>query len=245
MKKKCTKCGEEKEVSEFGADHRNKSGRQSQCRTCRCSHETRRYHNDPNYANKKKISSCKRMEKIYNNPSLHKSHKEKTNSRAKQRYHSDAKFANKRKAQSSALKRLLRKINPEWRKASNKAVYNRKKWRLVHDINFKILENVRGRFYLALKNDYKSGKTLDYLGCTIEELKKHLESQFQKGMSWGNYGFGMDKWNIDHIAPCSSFDHSDEDQIKKCWHYTNMQPMWQGDNIKKSNKTKPPAQERS
>ena len=73
-----------------------------------------------------------------------------------------------------------------------------------------------------------SGK---YLGCTTEELMVHLEKQFQPGMSWDNHGY--DGWHVDHIRPCASFDLTDEEQVRKCFHYTNLQPLWAKDNLRK------------
>lgn len=80
----------------------------------------------------------------------------------------------------------------------------------------------------------KATKTFELLGCTSKQLKQYLESQFQEGMTWENYGYGDDKWYIDHIIPCASFDLSNLEQQKICFHYTNLQPLWQFDNLKKS-----------
>ena len=55
-------------------------------------------------------------------------------------------------------------------------------------------------------------------------------------MSWNNHGFGNDKWHIDHIDPLDSFDLTDPMQLKEACHYTNLQPLWQPDNLHKSNK---------
>ena len=52
------------------------------------------------------------------------------------------------------------------------------------------------------------------------------------GMTWDNYG----EWHIDHIKPCSSFNMLIEEERKRCFHYTNLQPLWAIDNIKKSDK---------
>lgn len=72
------------------------------------------------------------------------------------------------------------------------------------------------------------------LGCSKQELVEHLESQFQDGMSWENYG--LHGWHIDHIIPVSSFDISEPNQLKKCFHFSNLQPLWAIDNLRKSNK---------
>ncbi len=70
------------------------------------------------------------------------------------------------------------------------------------------------------------------IGCSWIDFKIYLESKFTEGMSWDNYG----KWHIDHIVPLSSFDLSDPVQLEKACHYTNLQPLWAKDNLKKSNK---------
>ena len=100
------------------------------------------------------------------------------------------------------------------------------------DPNWRLKKNLRRRILLALKGNNKSKNTMKLLGCSIEELWQHLESKFQLGMTRNNHG----KWHIDHIKPCASFDLSDPEQQKICFHYTNLQPLWSIDNIKKSDK---------
>lgn len=80
----------------------------------------------------------------------------------------------------------------------------------------------------------KHQSTFELLGCTLEELYAHIEAQFLPGMSWGNYGH--DTWHIDHIKPCASFDLTDPEQQRVCFHYTNLQPLWAIDNIRKGAK---------
>jgi hypothetical protein len=60
------------------------------------------------------------------------------------------------------------------------------------------------------------------IGCTAQQLRNHLQSQFTKGMNWNNYG----KWHVDHILPCASFDLTDERQMKICWNWQNLRPLW-------------------
>jgi cytidylate kinase len=104
--------------------------------------------------------------------------------------------------------------------------------RYASDINFKLSITLRTRLNAALKNVQKTGSAIKDLGCSIEELKKYLESKWQKGMAWDNYG--KDGWHIDHILPISSFDLSNPEELKKACHYSNLQPMWARDNFKKS-----------
>jgi hypothetical protein len=90
--------------------------------------------------------------------------------------------------------------------------------------------NSRLRMFLKSKNLSKKNKTFSVIGCTPQELKEHLENKFILGMSWENQG----QWHIDHIIPLSSA--KTEDEIYKLCHYTNLQPLWAEDNLKKSNK---------
>jgi hypothetical protein len=96
----------------------------------------------------------------------------------------------------------------------------------------------RIRFALSYANVSKKNRTVEYLGISIPEFKKHLEKKFHVNsktgemMSWENIG----KWHLDHIIPCSSFDIRNIEAQKKCFHYTNIQPLWAEHNIKKGNK---------
>jgi hypothetical protein len=87
---------------------------------------------------------------------------------------------------------------------------------------------------LRSKNIKKQYKIQTLLGCTVKELKQYLESKFQKEMSWENYG--LKGWHIDHIIPCTSFDLTKKEEQRKCFHYTNLQPLWCNENLRKSGK---------
>jgi len=80
----------------------------------------------------------------------------------------------------------------------------------------------------------KAYKTHQLIGCTIPELMAHLESQFQDGMTWQNRG--RNGWHVDHIIPCAAFDLTDPEQQRQCFHFTNLQPLWEADNIRKGAK---------
>ena len=86
----------------------------------------------------------------------------------------------------------------------------------------------------VLKGNTKSDKTFNLIGCSFDELKNYLESKFQSGMIWDNYGYYG--WHVDHKKPCSSFDLSKSEQQKECFHYTNLQPLWAKDNYNKGSK---------
>ena len=110
--------------------------------------------------------------------------------------------------------------------------YERRKTK--DNIQFRIGKNLRRRLRNTLNNKTKSGSAVKDLGCTIESFKAYLESKFQPGMTWNNYGY--DGWHIDHIKPLSSFDLTDRNQFLEACHYTNLQPLWAHDNLTKSDK---------
>ncbi len=104
--------------------------------------------------------------------------------------------------------------------------------RLKTDKAFQISHCLRSRIYSALKGNTKSLSTMFLIGCDVDYLMYHLQSQFTKGMSWDNYG----DWHIDHIKPCAKFDLGNPKQQELCFNFTNLQPLWAEDNLKKSDK---------
>jgi hypothetical protein len=100
------------------------------------------------------------------------------------------------------------------------------------DVGYRLAEILRARLRSAIKGNFRSGSAVRDLGCSIDFLKLYFETIFQPGMSWENQG----EWHIDHIKPLSSFDLSDSEQLKQACHYTNLQPLWAKDNLKKGNK---------
>jgi hypothetical protein len=99
-----------------------------------------------------------------------------------------------------------------------------------NDINYKIAHNLRRRLRQTISN--KTMGILSILGCSLDEFRTHLESMFLAGMTWTNYG----DWHIDHVKPCVLFDLSSPDEQAKCFHYSNLQPLWAVDNLKKGSK---------
>ena len=104
--------------------------------------------------------------------------------------------------------------------------------RCKFDISLRITRNLRRRVNHALKRNSKSASTLSLLGCSIDTLKTYLSTKFTDGMSWENYG----QWHVDHIIPCAKFDLSEEVSQRECFHYTNLQPLWAIDNLRKGDK---------
>jgi hypothetical protein len=163
------------------------------------------------------------------------------NGTVKKYYHDNKDARNEYRANN---RDKINKAASKWRQ-NNKDTYNgykrkRYEWE-KNDPVFKLKKNLRRRINFALDGTYKADSTLSLLGCTPDEFRAHLESLFTEGMSWENYGVyklgGEMTWHVDHIKPCDSFDLTDESQQLECFHYSNMQPLWAEENLKKGSST--------
>lgn len=128
--------------------------------------------------------------------------------------------------------RLYRRNNPEKVRISKRI----SKQRLIaKSLNAKIKFSLRGRLGCAFRRGkaVKLHSTLSLLGCSIESFRIYLESLWETEMSWENYGKGPGKWQIDHIMPCAIFDLTKPEHQKRCFHFSNLQPMWARDNFRK------------
>ena len=129
------------------------------------------------------------------------------------------------------------KKNKEYIENGNWAAYY--KSRMENDVQFRAKELIRCRINLALKNNKtrdKSGPTIELLGASVKDVLSHIERQFQPGMNWDNWT--VDGWHLDHIRPCASFDLTDPEHQRECFHFSNLQPLWAADNIRKGDKWK-------
>ncbi len=103
--------------------------------------------------------------------------------------------------------------------------------RVRGNLQYGLAQACRDRLCKAIRGRRKSGSTLELIGCSPDELRAHLESQFLAGMTWDNWT--TNGWHIDHIKPLASFDLSDHDQQRVAFHYTNLRPLWAVDNLRK------------
>jgi hypothetical protein len=105
--------------------------------------------------------------------------------------------------------------------------------RLARDPAFKMRCKIRSQIYKALRGHRKMHGTQVYLGCTLDEFKQWIESKWVRGMSWDNYGRA---WHIDHLVPQSYFDCSKEEELRRCFHFTNLRPLWARKNMRRGAK---------
>lgn len=222
--KMCSKCKLEKPSSNeyFQKNSKSKDGLRTECKECR-----RKSTKEYRHCNKEKIKEQKKKYRNNNKDKIKEQQEKyyKTNKEKIKTLHQVYRIKNKEE-----ITKQRKKYKISNREKINQYVSDK----LKEDINFKLSKNIRNRILIALERNSKSDTTFNLLGCTIEQLKQHLESQFEEGMSWRNHG--LHGWHIDHIKPCSSFDLSDPQQQKECFHYKNLQPLWAKDNLIKGGK---------
>ncbi len=208
----CTgECGKRKKLSEFHKSSSNKKdGHKSKCKVCRLINRKNQYQLDklkPDYKEKRlKYQQIYYSKYVDNN-------KEKL-----KEYHSEydkAYFIKNKK-----------KINKQ------KLQYSNDKYK--NNFEFRLTSILRARLNKAIIPNIKNRSSLEFIGCSIEQLKQHLESQFLLGMNWNNHS--LHGWHIDHRIPCAKFDLSKEEEQFKCFHYTNLQPLWAKENWSKGSK---------
>ena len=155
---------------------------------------------------------------------------QKTNEyNAKNREKINGNARNRRKEDPEGHKNRVnayRNANREEIREKNR-IYQRK-WK-QNPVN-RAVHNMRSRLVDCITKGTKSASTMELLGCSSEDFMKHISSQFTEGMTWSNYG----EWHIDHIKPVASFDMSLPEDQRKCFHYSNLQPLWSEDNWHKS-----------
>lgn len=106
--------------------------------------------------------------------------------------------------------------------------------RYYNDPKVRMSALLRGRLYRLLKRNgaHKSASMITLLGCSLESFKIYIESLFSPGMTWENQG----TWHLDHIIPCALFDLTKPEHQKACFHFSNIQPLWELDNMRKGMK---------
>lgn len=240
MKKICTKCKIEKELLDFKPNKQYKDKYDCCCKDCFKEYNIKWREKNKEYASiKSKEWRRENPEQMYiNKENWDKENKEHIN-QYRIKYQSTKEYKLRKKEHDKKYKEKnlekIKSIQKEYYNKNKKLLNKKAVLRKNNDPKLRIIHNLRNRIRLVLKGKSKSKKTLELLGCSLEELKNHLEKQFKSNMSWKNYGKEKGCWSIDHIYPLSKC-HSIE-EIEKMNHYTNLQPLWHWEeNIKKGNK---------
>jgi hypothetical protein len=236
--KTCTKCGVEKSLNDYHLHKKTKDGRFTQCRIC--------VNNVRKLSGSKKRANIKYYEKKKNDSEFIEKRKEYYYNKK-----NDSEFIEKRKEYFTSNREYFISYKKTWYIENKehhltiaKKYYESNKQKLImksreyaakkrkEDMMFKMIENIRCRVKFRIRN--KSMTTSSILGCDWVTFKKHIESQFQEGMNWENNGRGEDKWHYDHIIPLASA--KTEQDVYRLNHYTNFKPLWEKDNLRKSDK---------
>lgn len=212
--KKCNQCQKIKLAKFFSIRKASKDGLQSCCKDC-CKLRSKKFYRDNKEYYQKRYTD--NQEKILNhNKHWNNQNKEKID-KHKQKFKENNPFYYR-----EYLKLNKEKINMQTRARS---AYRRKT-----DPLYKLKNNYRNRLYDFYRGVNRSKKSEEILGLSWVEFKQYLESKFIEGMTWENYG----KWHIDHIIPLASAKNAKE--LEKLFYYTNCQPLWAKENLRKGDK---------
>lgn len=246
MTKACTKCHQEKSLEEFHTKKTAKDGRRSWCKCCIWEkgktqraeatkvrlEEKEKYRQSPEYQEEQRR---RKEEGETQRRKYREANRDKVLA-AKKQYYQENRDEIRQKA-AAKIREDLPAFREERRRKRQDDLERRRQYdreyskqRRQKDLQYRIVGNLRNRIRLSIEN--KSECTKDLLGCSLEHFVKHLESQFQPGMTWQNYG---SYWSIDHIEPCCSFDLSTEDNQRRCFNWRNCRPLTVSENSRKGN----------
>ncbi len=256
LTKQCSKCKQTKEASCFHKDSSNKDGLDPRCKPCVSERDKkRREKRKKNRLEETLPEGYKRCANACCNKVFPLSHFQSTvNRRTKLTDKCEkCRARNKKndKKYQAAKKENIREQKKEYRAANKEKIreqqkeYNaapvnkerrneKRRNRYKNDDKYKLTQLLRSRVRIALKsqNTKKNTHTLQLTSCTMDFLRDYISQKFEKGMTWDNHG----DWHIDHRKPCRSFDLTKIEEQRKCFHYTNLQPLWKSDNIQKRDK---------
>lgn len=203
----CLKCGLDKDESDFYSDRTRKSGKHPYCKGC--------------------FNAGRKVYYEANKPEILARQKEYTSRNR------EAKRAKDRQYRARNIDRV-KEVQKEYRTKNKDKILadRRRRWR--EDPRFKLSVALRNRINFVLSGRRKTKSSLELLGCSYEEARKYIETRFQEGMTWENHGL----WHIDHKKPLlgADVDLDDPNRVSELCHYTNLQPLWGAENIRKSNR---------
>lgn len=246
--KLCSRCRNELPLSEFYLRPSAPDGFDYLCKKCEADRSKK---NPPKIRQSKKNYAIKNGKKCRRCLSLLSVDKFCINKRSLDGYSAYCKkcsrmigkafYANNRDSERSRRKKLylenldcIRKYNRDWRRKHPEVARKYARLKRKTDVGYRIRSNITRRINSVIRSGWKSAHTLELLGCDIKEFLSYIENKFLPGMTWDNYGYYG--WHIDHIKPCHLFDLTSSSEQRKCFHYTNLQPLWWQDNLIKKAK---------
>lgn len=214
MEKCCSKCKVKKPLESFGKDKKTKDGHNCYCKECA--------------RIKSRLYRINNLEKVTES-------KQKWNDKNpdyKKSYYQENKEVILDKVKTYRLNNL-EVVRERDRIRDERDLENRRLYlydRYHNDPMHKMKVNLRTRMNQFIKKDGIT--TIDLIGCSYDEFKKHIESQFTPQMNWNNHG--VNGWHLDHIYPLAKA--KDETHLLSLFHHTNIQPLWWNENLSKSDK---------
>ena len=213
--KQCNKCSETKTVNAFSKRKDSKDGFRNECKSCRLARDREHYSKNPD-----KLEELKEYQKQYRD-----SHKQRT-----------------KEYNRTYREQNIDTIRTKQREYANANKVKRNKYQKERRYSLptiRLKQNVSSVVNRAIKkasngNSTKGGSTFEHLPYTPQQLKEHIENQFEPWMTWDNWG----EWHIDHIIPQSVllYDSLEHPNFQKCWALDNLRPLKAEENIYKSNK---------
>jgi hypothetical protein len=215
--KECRVCKNTKELGEFPRHKQMADGHLHRCKVC-----TREYHREYDRRPERKEKAVQYYE----------DNRDDIKQRNLTRWNENAEALNEKRRERYANDEEYKERTLESAKASNARLRpERRKKRRETDEGWRLIQVCRTRMWNALNGRaVKTAKTTELLGCTGDELKEYLETTKREGVDYSG------ELHIDHIIPCSSFDFTDPEQQRRCFHYTNLQILTAEENLKKSDR---------
>ena len=237
----CSKCKAEKNYSEFSKCRASKDNLCAQCKLCQAVFYKRKkaqdfditvYDMHVGFIEEMKICTKCQVEKDYSK--FYKNCGTKDSLQTQCRfcqtvYYQDNQeeiLERRRQRYQDNREEVLEGIRQRYQGRKDEISVNRRTRRKT-DPNYRLAGIMRSRFYEVMKGIAKTSSVTRYLGCTIEEARRHIAAQWTEGMTWKNWT--VDGWQLHHIIQLSSFDMRIEEDRYQAWHYTNLQPLWAED----------------
>ena len=221
----CTECKTNKELSDYYAKKSGKYGKDAICKSCRIK----------KYSNSRKAyyKTYKRKHDSYVSNRTYPNGKKTCGKCNVEKLLSDFYYDSSRKDYKSQCKECKIEITSKYAKNNRDKINKSRKKRFKENPQLRIKSSYYTRLNQCYKKKYKSKTLLYYMGCSFEQFIEWIHFQFEKGMTFDNYG---SEWHMDHVKPCASFDLTKENDLKECMNWKNIRPCWGKENISKSDK---------